>query len=108
MNASISDKFREGFTINDNTRNEFAAYGIELLKYAVLDALYKERANRWKGLLRIRIRQRLGIPKPGEYDAPNADLIGGILWHLEKDEYVEDIGNNRWRITEKEISFIEA
>ena len=50
----------------------------------------------------------LGIPKPGEYYARNADLIGGILWHLEEDGYVEDIGNNRWRITEKGVSKIEG
>lgn len=32
--------------MNENTRNAFAAYGLDLLKYAVLDVLYKERANR--------------------------------------------------------------
>ena len=47
--------------MNDNTRNEFAAYGLEILKYAVPDALYKERANRWKGLLRIRISEGLAF-----------------------------------------------
>lgn len=93
--------------MNENTRNKFASYGLELLKYAVLDALYKEPANRRKGLLRIRISERLGIPKPGEYYARNADLIGGILWHLEEDGYVENIGNNRWKITEKGVKFIE-
>ncbi|MDE0085658.1 MAG: hypothetical protein OXU23_08120 [Candidatus Poribacteria bacterium] len=76
--------------MNENTRNAFAAYGLDLLKYAMLDVLYKERANRWKGLLRIRISERLGIPKPGEYHAPNADLIGGILGHLKEDGYVEN------------------
>ena len=94
--------------MNENTRNAFAAYGLELLKHAVLDPLYKERANRWKGLLRIRISERLDIPQPGEYSARNADLIGGILWYLEEEGYVEDIGNNRWRVTEKGVSFIEA
>ena len=94
--------------MNNNTRNAFTSYGLELLKYAVLDVLYKERANRWKGLLRIRISERLGIPKPGGYDARNADLIGGILWHLAEDGYVEDIGNNRWRITDKGVSKIEG
>lgn len=94
--------------MNNKTRNEFASYGLELLKYAVLEALYKERANRWKGLLRIQISERLGIPTPSEYFSANADLIGGILWHLEEDGYVEDTGGNRWRITEKGVSYIEG
>lgn len=95
--------------MNDNTRNEFVAYGLELLKYAVLDVLYKQRAiNSWRNLLRIQISERIGIPKPGEYSSPNADLIGGILWHLEEDGYVEHTGGNRWRITEKGVSKIEG
>ena len=30
------DKFREGFTINEKTRNAFASYGLEILKFSVL------------------------------------------------------------------------
>ena len=38
---SISDKFREGFTMNENTRNAFASYGLEILKRSVLLVLYE-------------------------------------------------------------------
>ena len=95
--------------MNDKTRNEFANYGLEMLKYAVLDVLNKERAISRQSLLRIEISERLGLP--GEYGSYiysgyNAELISGILHHL--DDYVEDTGGNRWRITPKGVKFIES
>ena len=38
---SKSDKFREGFTMIDKIRNDFASYGLEILKRAVLLVLHE-------------------------------------------------------------------
>lgn len=93
--------------MNNRTRNDFAIYGLEILKYAVLDVLYKQRAS-GRNLLRIHISVHLDLPTPGPYTAFNADLIGGVLWHLEEAGYVECTGGLRWRITEEGIVFIEG
>lgn len=79
--------------MNNKTRNDFASYGLEILKYAVLDVLYKERASRWKiSLLRQQISQQLDLPNPGRIYVSNANLIGCILAHLYEAGYVEDTG----------------
>ena len=92
----------------DSTHKVLAFVGLEAFKHAVLLVLYGERTIRGRSLLRIQISERIGIPKPGEYYSSNADLIGGILWHLEEDGYVENTGSNRWRITEEGVSVIEG
>ena len=92
--------------MNNNTRNEFASYGLEILKRSVLLVLYEASDRRSRGLLRIRISERLGIHDPGGWTTANTGLIGGILGHLEEDGYAENLGNERWRITEAGVRFI--
>ena len=55
------DKFQEGFTMNENTRNTFASYGLEILKRSVLLVLYDARDE---GSIRhVEIRERLNTPR---------------------------------------------
>ena len=103
------DKFREGFTMNDNTRNTFASYGLEILKRSVLLVLYQQplddTGKHRRTLHQNNIRQQLGIPK--QIYTPN-NLVRGILDILEEDEYVEFFVGGLWRITEKGVSVIEG
>ena len=88
--------------MNDNARNTFAAYGLEILKRAVLLVLYEEhKYGERRRLLRKEIGERLGIEN-------NDRLIEGILWELYEDEYVDNWGNQRWYITPRGISVIEG
>ena len=61
--------------MNDNARNTFASYGLEILKRSVLLVLYEEhKYGERRRLLRREIGERLGIN--------NVRLIEGILWEL--------------------------
>ena len=93
--------------MNDNTRNTFATFGLEILKRSVLWVLYEEHLGERRRLTRIEISQRLGIKKPGGRDIDNRPLIEGILIHLAEEEVVNSNAVNRWQITEKGVSLIE-
>ena len=88
--------------MNDNTRNEFASYGLEILKRSVLLVLYEEhkKYGQRRRLLRKEIGERLSIN--------NVPLIEGVLWDIYDDGYVECTGNNRWYITPRGVSLIEG
>ena len=94
--------------MNENTRDAFAAYGLEILKKAVLLVLYEEHLAERRRLTRIEISQRFGIKKPGGRDIDNRPLIEGILMHLADEEVVDRNAVNRWQITEKGVSVIEG
>ena len=48
--------------MNENTRKEFASYGLEILKRSVLLVLYEEyKCSPRKRLLRAEISERIGI-----------------------------------------------
>ena len=94
--------------MNENTRDAFASYGLEILKKAVLLVLYEEHLGERRRLTRIEISQRFGIKKPGGRDSDNRPLIEGILMHLADEEGVDRNAVNRWQITEKGVSVIEG
>ena len=94
--------------MNENTRNTFASYGLEILKRSALLVLYEE--TRDGGLIKQDVvRVRLGIPKidysldPARHNA----LIFGILMHLKDDKYAYHNVGYGWQITEKGVSVIE-
>lgn len=39
---NLKNNREENFTMNDNTRNEFASYGLEILKRSVLLVLHEQ------------------------------------------------------------------
>ena len=92
--------------MNDNTRNEFASYGLEILKRSVLLVLYDARDE---GFIRqVEIRERLGIPRV-DPDAGNLNsLFYGILSYLQADGHVHHEVRRGWQITEKGVSKIEG
>ena len=58
--------------MNDNTRNEFASFGLEILKKSVLLVLYEEhKYGERRRLMRRQISERLGIQKPQGYNINN-------------------------------------
>ena len=94
--------------MNDKTRNDFASFGLEILKRCVLLVLYG--AHKYGDRRRL-LRREIGERIPGIRKIPdsvNDNLIGSILVHLLEDESVDCAGNNRWEITQKGISVIEA
>ena len=94
--------------MNNNTRNEFASYGLEILKRSVLLVLYEQpldHAGRRKSVHQNTIRKYLGIPKP--IYTPNR-FVHGILDILADDACVEPSGVAHWRIIEKGIAVIEG
>ena len=120
--------------MNDNTRNEFASYGLGILKRSVLLVLYEQYVSgqSHRRFLTIKkIGERLDIRPPnmigerpdirppnmigerpdirpgGKYTAMEG-LTHGILMHLLADEDVEWLGSGRWRITQKGVSVIDG
>ena len=94
--------------MNENTRNAFASYGLEILKRSVLLVLYQEHKSGERSRLTwMQINQRLEIKKLREFDIDNVKLIEGILIHLEDDGDVESNAVNRWQITPEGVSRIE-
>ena len=91
--------------MNENTRNAFASYGLEILKRAVLLVLYDARDEGF--IPQRKIRERLGIarvdPKAGNWNS----LFFGILSYLKADELAHHKVRSGWQITEKGVSFIE-
>ena len=70
--------------MNDNARNIFSFFGLEILKRSVLLVLYGEyKYGERRRLIRREIGKWLGIRQiPGSV---NVDLIGSILVHLLKE-----------------------
>ena len=91
--------------MNDNTRNAFAAYGLEILKRAVLLVLYDARDE---GFIRQgKIRERLRIPGVNPKAGNLNSLFFGILSYLKADGYAHHKVRRGWKITEKGVSVIE-
>ena len=92
--------------MSDKIRNEFAAYGLEILKRSVLLVLYEE--NLGEKLKPDKIRERLGIPPLPPYQG-GAMLVTDILERLKLDELVDDSTRREgWEITAEGIEFIEG
>ena len=97
--------------MNDNARNTFASYGLEILKRSVLLVLYQQpldyTSEHRRTLHQNAIREQLGIPKP-LYE-PNR-LVHGILNILADEEYVKKSSwtEGHWRITKDGVSVIEG
>lgn len=92
--------------MNENTRNTYVYFGLEILKRSVLLVLYQEHleCSHPRGLPQEVIRERLDIPK-GRSGANK--LIRGILEILEIQETVEYLGPGSWKITAEGIRLIE-
>ena len=89
--------------IHDTARNTFAAYGLDILKPAVLLVLYQTDAE----TLSVKeIREQIGL----DDENIGNNLIQGVLEYLKAAETVENDGwglIGRWRITEKGRYVIE-
>ena len=101
--------------MNDNTRNDFASYGLEILKRAVLLVLYEQYVSGTYLTIKeigeqldIRPLERDTNRPRGKYAHMNG-LTHGILAHLLDDGQVEWLGERGlWQITEAGISVIEG
>ena len=96
--------------MNENTRNDFASYGLEILKLSVLLVLY-EAKHKGELLQPNEIRHRLGIPHAKDERKGHANLILATLRYLKDEDKVDDHwvgGATAWQITEKGVSVIEA
>ena len=106
--------------MNDNTRNEFASYGLDILKRSVLLVLYEatdivyEKSPYPQGypggriLKAGQIREKLNILQPRLVCANTNSLMHGILDHLRHDGYAYHYVGDGWGITEKGVSVIEG
>ena len=105
--------------MNENTRNTFASYGLEILKRSVLLVLYDSTDVYYddippspygdERLLKAwQIRQRLGIPKLQYVSANENSLIYGILNLLYDEGLAYHYLSRGWAITEKGVSVIEG
>ena len=103
--------------MNDNTRNKFASYGLEILKRSVLLVLYEAIEvipNRGYPLQRKRlltagqIREKLDIMLPQSRCASTNSLIHGILDYLRQDGHAYHSVRRGWQITEEGIKVIEG
>ena len=103
----------------DKIRNDFAFYGLEILKRSVLLVLYKqyvsgpshERSLRIGEIgkqLDIRPLERDKKHRPTGKHAYMNGLTQDILAHLLDDKQVEWLGGGLWQITEAGISVIEG
>lgn len=92
--------------INDNTRNELARYGLEILKRAVLDVLYQEAKE--GGIVDVEtICEKLPI-LPTKNAGYTHSLITGVLSHLQDDGDAEYVRYKKaGQITKKGISVIK-
>ena len=108
--AEYQVKTKSGI-MNDNVRNTFASYGLEILKHSVLLVLYQQPLDgggkHRRPLKQEKICRQLGKPWR-TYDRKGQGLVCGILAHLEYDKYVEDFGGGEWRIAEGGVSVIEG
>ena len=92
--------------MNENIRNAFASYGLEILKRYVLLVLYEE--TRDGGLIKQgEISNSLDIPYVRFPSANTYSLIQGILDRLKNEVHAHHENHRGGQITEKDISFIE-
>lgn len=95
--------------MNENTRNDFASYGLEILKLSVLLVLH-EAKHKGELLQPNEIRHRLGIPQAKTERRGHTNLILGTLRYLKDEDKVDDHwigGVTAWQITEEGVSVIE-
>ena len=93
--------------MNSDQQKKSAAYGLHLLKRAVLDTLYEECKLGPKEYLSTReIRVNLYLQNP----AVNANLVRGILEYLKAERYVKEARyvQGTWQITRKGVKFVEG
>lgn len=100
-------------TMTDKVRNDFAIYGLEILKRSVLLVLYEadQLSVRDKTVSMREIRKRLSLPqlKRSEISVGNpTDLVRAILQHLYKDKLVDHPVHDGWEITSKGVEFIDG
>jgi len=101
--------------MNENTRNAFASYGLEILKRSVLLVLYEGTEIVYKVspyaqgrvLTAGAIRQRLDILRPQVISGNVNALIQGVLDHLQHHGHAHHYHGQGWAITEKGVSVIE-
>lgn len=91
------------------TRNDFAAYGLEILKRSVLLVLYdaKQESAAPKRLKAGEIRQRLNLPYNQSPSGNVNALTQGVLDDLKRNGLASHAVRDGWRITEKGVSLIE-
>ena len=105
--------------MNDNTRNELASCGLDILKRSVLLVLYEgtdivyEKSPYPQGypdgriLKAGQIREKLNILQPRLVCTNTNSLIHGILDHLRHDRPAYHYVDDGWGITEEGVSVIE-
>ena len=92
--------------MNENTRNVFASYGLEILKRSVLLVLY-EKTRGGELIEQHEISNSLDIPYVRNPSGNIYSLIQGVLDQLKLDEHAHHEVDCGWQITEKGVSFIE-
>ena len=92
--------------MSEKIRNEFAAYGLEILKRSVLLVLYEENLGGAYQLAH-KITKRLGIP-PLPSNSGGAMLVTDVLTRLHNDKMVKYTTAGDLEITTKGIEFIEG
>lgn len=92
--------------MTNKIRNDFAAYGLEILKHSVLLVLYEEENLGREYQLAHRITQHLGIP-PLPSNSGGALLVTDILKRLHIDKMVK-YTTTGVEVTAKGIEFIEG
>ena len=103
--------------MEDHIRNEFASYGLEILKRSVLLVLYKgtdivyETSSYEFGRRTLKpseFSENLDIGPPRATSSDRHALFYGILDHLREDGLAYHYVGNGWGITEKGVSVIEG
>ena len=101
--------------MNNKTRNDFASYGLEILKRSVLLVLYEYHVSESSlpSQFQPAIRKRLGISRS---DSTNDELIHGILVRLRDDKLATHIDDedapdsqvDKWQIREEGLKVIKG
>ncbi len=88
--------------MNENIRN-----ALEELKRATLQVLYDQHVKgiEYSGIKEV--RELLGIPPTPGANQPN-DMVCHFLLFLVDEKYVDYTRKNKYQITDKGVSFIEA
>lgn len=120
--AEYQVKAKSGI-MNNNTRNKFASYGLDILKRSVLLVLYEETdpvdvveikkkrsspSPSGRILKAEKVREHLSIPKPRFTSVNVNSLTRGILDHLQQDEHAYHYVGDGWTITKNGVSVIEG
>ena len=96
--------------MNENTRNAFASYGLEILKRSVLLVLYEGTdvyPLQGRVLKPSEISKELDIPSVQNPATRQHHLVCGILDQLANEEHAYRYIHEGWCITEKGVSLIE-